>query len=118
MNKAILIGNLGNDPEVRQTNSGTNVCNFRMATSRKYTKNDEQVEETEWHRVVVWGKQAEHCGEFLSKGRQVAVEGRIQTKSYETDSGEKKYSTEIVADRVQFLGGKGEAKKSDAPANF
>lgn len=116
VNKAILIGNLGRDPELRYTQSGTPVCNLNVATTRSWTnKQGERTEETEWHRVTVWGKQAEHCKNFLSKGRSVYVEGRLRTSSYEQD-GIKKYTTEVVAETVQFLGGKGEdgGKKNES----
>lgn len=111
VNKAIILGHLGRDPELRYTQGGQAVCNLAIATSRRYTnsKTNEVVEETEWHRVVVWGKQAEHCNNYLVKGRQVYVEGRLRTSSYERD-GVKQYSTEIVADTVQFLGGGTEPK--------
>ena len=109
VNKVILIGHLGRDPELRYTQGGTPVCKLNIATTRTYTnKNNDRVEETEWHRVVVWSKQAEHCNNYLSKGRQVYVEGRLQTSSYEDKDGVKKYSTEIIADTVQFLGSRGE----------
>lgn len=105
VNKAIILGHLGRDPELRYIQSGQPVCSLNIATSRKYTnKQNEQVEETEWHRVSVWGKQAEHCNNFLTKGRQVYVEGRLRTSSYDKD-GQKHYTTEIVADTVQFIGG-------------
>lgn len=108
VNKAIIVGNLGRDPELRYTQGGSPVCQLSVATTRAYTnKNNDRVEETEWHRIVVWGKSAEHCNNYLSKGRQVYVEGRIQTRSYEDKEGIKRYSTEIVADTVQFLGGRG-----------
>lgn len=109
INKVILIGNLGRDPELRYTQGGTAVCRLSVATTRNYfdkRKND-RVEETEWHRVTVWGQQGEHCERYLSKGRQVYVEGRLRTSSYEDKDGTKKYSTEIIADTVQFLGGRG-----------
>ena len=106
VNKVILIGHLGADPELRD-GRGQPVCNLRIATSESWNDKDGQKQErTEWHRVTVWGKQAEHCKKFLEKGRQVYVEGRLQTSSYEQD-GIKKYSTEVVAQTVQFLGGKG-----------
>lgn len=105
INKAIIIGNLGADPEVRHTQSGTAVANMRIATSRSYTKNDQKVEETEWHRVVVWGSQAENCGKYLEKGRQVYVEGRLQTNEWTDNDGNTRYTTEIVARNVQFLSG-------------
>lgn len=105
VNKAIILGHLGRDPELKYLQSGQPVCNLNIATSRKYTnKQNEQVEETEWHRVTVWGKQAEHCNNFLTKGRQVYVEGRLETRSYDKD-GQKHYTTSIVADTVQFIGG-------------
>lgn len=108
VNKAIILGHLGRDPELRYLQNGQPVCKLNIATSRRYTnKNNEAVEETEWHRVSVWGKQAEHCNNFLTKGRQVYVEGRLRTSSYDKD-GQKHYTTEIVADTVQFIGGRGE----------
>jgi single-strand DNA-binding protein len=109
VNKVILIGNLGRDPEMRYTQGGTAVCTLNIATTRVYTnKSNDRVEETEWHRVVVWSKQAESCNQYLSKGRQVYIEGRLQTRSYEDKEGVKKYSTEIIAEQVQFLGSRGE----------
>lgn len=107
VNKVILIGNLGRDPELTTTQGGSSVARLNLATTRTYkNKQDETVEETEWHRISVWGKQAEHCKRYLSKGRQVYVEGRLRTSEYEQD-GVKKYSTEVVANIVQFLGSKG-----------
>lgn len=118
VNKAIIVGNLGRDPEIRYTQGGSPVCQLSVATTRAYTnKNNDRVEETEWHRIVVWGKSAEHCNNYLSKGRQVYVEGRIQTRSYEDKEGIKRYSTEIVADTVQFLGGRGQGAQ-DSPSQF
>ncbi len=106
VNKAIIVGNLGRDPELRQTNNGNDVCNLSVATTERV--NDE--DKTEWHRVTVWGNSATACGKYLRKGRQVYVEGRIETRSYEGKDGSTKYSTEIVVggggSRVQFLGGK------------
>lgn len=107
VNKAILIGNLGADPEVRYTASGTAVANFRIATSENYTTRDGTREtRTEWHRIVAFGKLAEICGEYLSKGRQVYIEGRIQTRGWEDREGSKRYTTEIVANQMQMLGGR------------
>ena len=105
INKVILVGHLGKDPEIRYTQSGAAVASLTVATSRSWTNKstNEREEETEWHRIVAWGKLAEFCEKYLSKGRQVYVEGRIQTRSYEKD-GIKRYSTEIVADTVQALG--------------
>ena len=100
LNKVILIGNLGADPEVKATGSGLSVANLRIATTEKY----KDVEKTEWHRVVVFGKQAETCKEYLSKGRQVYIEGRIQTRQWDDKDGNKRYTTEVIANRVLFLG--------------
>jgi len=109
MNKAILIGNLGADPELRYTTGGTAVCNFSLATNEKWTdKSGAKKERVEWHRIVVWDKQGESCKEYLTKGRQVCVEGKLQTRQWEDKDGVKKYTTEVVAQRVEFLGGKGE----------
>lgn len=106
INKALLLGNLGQDPEVRYTQSGTAVCNFSMATERSVKKGDEWVPETEWHKLVAWGKLAEVCGEYLSKGSKVHVEGRLQTRSWEDRDGNKRWTTEIVAQEIVFLGGR------------
>lgn len=109
VNRVFLIGNLGADPEVRYTGSGNPVANFRIATSEIWNdKSGERQERTEWHRIVVFGRQAEHCGEYLRKGRSVHVEGRLQTRDWEDRDGNKRSTTEIVADRVTFLGGRGE----------
>jgi single-strand DNA-binding protein len=108
VNKVILVGNLGADPDMRYTPSGQGVCELRLATSESWNdKNGQRQERTEWHRVVVWGKRAEICSKYLSKGRQVYVEGRIQTRSYDDKDGNKRYITEIIAADVQFLGGGG-----------
>ena len=105
VNKVILIGNLGADPELRYTPGGRAVANFRMATSRSWnTKDGEKKEETEWHRIVAWDKLAEILGEYLKKGSPVYVEGRLQTRSWEDQSGVKRYSTEIVALEMKMLG--------------
>ena len=110
VNKAILVGNLGRDPELRYTASGQAVANFTLATTEKWTnKNGEREERTEWHRIVVWGKQAEHCAQYLSKGRSVYVEGRIQTREWEDKEGQKRKTTEISAQTVTFLGGRRDA---------
>lgn len=109
VNKAIIIGYLGRDPELSETTGGNKVCRLNVATTRVWNnkQTNEKVEETEWHRIAVWGKQAENCNKYLAKGRMVYVEGRLRTSSYDKD-GQKHYSTEIVADQVQFLGGKGD----------
>lgn len=108
-NKAFLLGNLGRDPEVRSLPSGQAVANFPMATSRKWRDRDgNQQEQTEWHQIVCFGRLAEIAGQYLTKGKQVFVEGRIQTRSWDDrNTGEKKYRTEIVADNFQMLGGPG-----------
>jgi single-strand DNA-binding protein len=109
LNKVFLIGNLGRDPEVRSTPSGQAVANFTLATSRRWKdKSGQRQEQTEWHTIVVWGKQAEIAGQYLTKGKQIFVEGRLQTRSWEDrTSGEKKYRTEIVCDNFQMLGQRG-----------
>lgn len=106
MNKAILVGRLGDDPELRSTNSDTSVCNFSIATNRSWQDDQGNTqEETEWHRIVVFGGSADACNEYLESGRQVCVEGRIQTNEWEDDDGNTRYTTEIVANNVEFLGG-------------
>jgi single-strand DNA-binding protein len=103
-----LVGNLGADPDMRYTPSGQGVCELRLATSESWNdKNGQRQGRTEWHRIVVWGKRAEVCSKYLSKGRQVYVEGRIQTRTYDDKDGNKRYITEIIAADVQFLGGGG-----------
>jgi single-strand DNA-binding protein len=107
VNKVILIGNLGADPEVRFTPGGQAVANFRIATSETWNdKNGQKQERTEWHRIVVWGKLAELCGEYLKKGRQCYVEGRLQTREWTDKENRKNYTTEVVANTVTFLGGR------------
>ena len=110
VNKVILVGNLGRDPEVRSTPSGQSVAEFSLATSRKWKDRDgNRQEQTEWHRVVCWGRQAEVAGQYLTKGKQIYVEGRIQTSSWDDkQSGEKRYKTEIICDNFQMLGRKDE----------
>jgi single-strand DNA-binding protein len=106
VNKVILVGHLGADPDMRYTPSGQGVCELRLATSESWNdKNGQRQERTEWHRIVVWGKRAEVCSKYLAKGRQVFVEGRIQTRTYDDKDGNKRYITEIIANDVQFLGG-------------
>ena len=101
VNKVILVGNLGKDPEVRYTPGGQAVANFTIATNENWTdKQGQKQERTEWHRVVVWGKAAESCGEYLSKGRQVYIEGRLQTREWNNKEGVKQYTTEVVANPV------------------
>jgi single-strand DNA-binding protein len=108
VNRVILVGNLGKDPEVRYTSGGQAVANLRIATSRSWTdkQSNQRKEETEWHDVEVWGKQAEQCGEYLSKGRQVYVEGRLKTDKWQDKtSGQERSKVKVVAENVRFLGG-------------
>jgi single-strand DNA-binding protein len=110
VNKVILVGNLGKDPEVRYTSGGQAVASLRIATSRSWTDkaSGQRKEETEWHDVEVWGKQAEQCGEYLAKGRQVYVEGRLKTDKWQDkQSGQDRFRVKVVADTVRFLGGGG-----------
>ncbi len=116
LNKVMLIGNLGKDPEVRYTASGQAVASFNLATSEKFkNKNGEQEERTEWHRVTLWSRLAEIAGEYLSKGKTVYIEGRLQTREYEKD-GIKRYTTEIVGEKMQMLSPKGERSGGDSPS--
>lgn len=117
VNKVILVGRLGQNPEVRYTPSGSAVANFSVATNEAWTdKSGQKQERTEWHRVVVWGKLAELCSQYLAKGRQCYVEGRLQTREWTDKDGVKKYSTEVQAQTVQFLGGeRGAGSESRAP---
>ena len=110
VNKVILVGNLGRDPEMRALPSGQQVANFSLATSRRYKDRDgNRKDETEWHNIVVYGKQAEIAGQYLTKGKMVFVEGRIQTRSWDDkESGKKQYKTEIICDNFQMLGSKGD----------
>lgn len=106
VNKVILIGNLGRDPELRYTQNGQPVTNFTIATTENWTNRDGQREDrTEWHRIVAWGRTAELCTQYLSKGRTVYIEGRLQTREWEDREGQKRRTTEINAQMVQFLGG-------------
>ena len=106
LNKAMLIGNLGTDPEMRVTASGTSVVNFTLATNESFKDSSGNLQErTEWHRIVAWGKLAEICNQYLKKGRQVYIEGRLQTRSWDdSKTGEKKYTTEIICSDMQMLG--------------
>jgi single-strand DNA-binding protein len=125
LNKAILIGNLGKDPEIRYTPGGMAVANFSLATTENWTKDGQRESRTEWHRIVAFGRLAEICGEYLSKGKQIYVEGKIQTREWEDKDGNKRYTTEIVANQMQMLGTRDIAdnpkssaaasKKSDIP---
>lgn len=107
LNKVQLIGNLGKDPEIRHTAENRSVANFTLATTRRYTdRNKNKVESTEWHNIVVWGKLAEIAEKYLKKGKQIYVEGRLQTRNWDDDSGNKHYMTEVVAENFLMLGSK------------
>jgi len=120
VNKVILIGNLGRDPEVRYLPSGDAVANFSIATTEEWKdKNGDMQEQTEWHRIAFFGRQAEICGEYLRKGSSVYVEGRIQTRKWNDKDGNERTTTEIRGDRMQMLGGRGggSAEMREAPDN-
>lgn len=117
VNKVILIGNLGQDPELRSTPGGQSVANLRLATTeRRKDRDGNYVEHTEWHSLVAWGKDAENVHKFCRKGKQLYVEGRIQTRKWQDKDGADRYSTEIVADVVRFLGGKEDGERRSEPA--
>ena len=118
VNRALLIGRLGADPEVRYTPDGAMVTSFRLATDEQWKdKAGEKVQKTEWHRIVTFGKLAEICGNYLSKGKMVFVEGRIQTRSWEDKEGNKRYTTEIIATDMRMLDSKGTGKSQDTNAD-
>ncbi len=116
INKVILIGNLGQNPEVRYSPSGQAICNLSIATSESWTdkNNGQKQEKTEWHRLVVFGKLAELCGQYLAKGRQIYVEGKLQTRQWQDKEGQTRYTTEVVAQVIQFLGGNAGAGASNS----
>ncbi len=115
VNKVILVGNVGRDPELRTTPSGQQVAKFSVATSENFTnKAGEKQEKTEWHNVVVWAKLADVCGKYVKKGSQIYVEGRLQTSSWTDQAGQKRYRTEVIGQTIQFLGRPGE--RSQTPA--
>jgi single-strand DNA-binding protein len=120
INKAIIVGNLGGDPEVRTTGNGTSIATFTVATSESWTdkQSGEKQERTEWHRIKAFGRLAEICGEYLKKGRQVYIEGQIRTDKYTDKQGVEKYSTDIIANEMQMLGGNegGSRPAQDRPA--
>lgn len=111
VNKVILIGNLGADPEVRYTPAGVAVANFNLATSESWTDRNtgERQERTEWHRIVMWRKLAEIAGQYLKKGSKIYTEGKLQTRSWEDQNGQKRYTTEVVVDDMQMLDSRGDA---------
>lgn len=111
VNKVILIGNLGKDPETRYTNSGDAIANFSIATTDKWKdKSGEMQEKTEWHNIVMFGRQAEIAGEYLVKGKPVYIEGRLQTRKWQDKEGNDRYTTEIVGDRMQLLGSRDDSR--------
>ena len=113
VNKVILIGNLGRDPELRYTKDGKAVANFTVATNDRWRDREGNSQErTEWHRIVVWDKQAENCAQYLQKGRSVYIEGRLQTREWEDKEGQKRQTTEIVAQQVTFLGSRDAGSRS------
>jgi single-strand DNA-binding protein len=117
LNKVMLLGRLGQEPELKYTPSGSAVCNFSLATTESWSdKSGQKQERTEWHRIVVWGKLGELCNQYLSKGRQAFVEGTLQTRSWEGKDGQKRYTTEINAKNVQFIGGQASTGKSENQA--
>lgn len=123
MNRVILTGRLGADPELKQTQSGVSVCQFRLAVERKF-KNADGKRETDWINIVAWRNTAEFCARYLQKGAKIGVEGMIQTRSYDAQDGSKRYATEVVADSVEFCESKqsaaqgGQAQNSSMPAGF
>ncbi len=114
VNKVILVGRLGADPEIRYTAEGQPVATFRIATNEVWMKNGERQEHTEWHRIVAFGRLAEICGEYLSKGRQVYIEGRLRTRSFEDREGQRRYITEIVASDMRMLDGRREVESGSS----
>jgi single-strand DNA-binding protein len=118
LNKVMLIGNLGKDPEVRYTAGGTAVASFSLATSEKFkNKSGEFEEKTEWHNVTLWARLAEIAGEYLAKGKTVYIEGRLQTRKWQDRDGKDRYTTEVVGEKMQMLSGKGEGSSSGAGNN-
>ncbi|MBX9853573.1 MAG: single-stranded DNA-binding protein [Cytophagaceae bacterium] len=118
INKVILVGNLGKDPEIRTMESGRKVANFSLATTESYKdKNGERVDQTEWHNIVFWGPIAEVIEKYLKKGSQIYVEGKIRTRSYEDKEGNKKYITEILGDKMTMLGGGSKSSESTPNTN-
>lgn len=125
VNKVILIGNLGRDPEMKYTQSGTAVANFSIATTETWKDKEtgEKKEQTEWHKIVAWRRLGEICGEYLKKGSLVYIEGALQTRKWEDKEGNARYTTEVVAHKMQMLGGKGDSQapgnqSQDPPGNF
>ena len=117
LNEVQLIGNLGADPEHKVIGSGTSVCDLRVATTRRFKQGEEWTDETEWHRVTVWGKQADSCNQYLHKGSKVHIAGRIKTEKWEDKDGNQRYTTKIIAQRVIFLDSKGDRQGGSQPSS-
>lgn len=117
VNKVTLLGRLGADPEIKTIGNGNAVCRLNLATTETWMKDGQKQERTEWHRITVWGKQAVHCGKYLAKGRQIYVEGKLQTRQWEDQQGQKRYTTEIVASEVRFLGSNPNAQQGKPAGN-
>ncbi len=119
VNKVILVGNLGADPDLRYTPGGQAVCDLRLATNESWTAKDgSRQEHAEWHRVVVWGTLAENCAKYLARGREVYIEGKNRTKAWEDKDGNKRYTTKVVARDVQFLGGRGGGEQRSGGGSY
>ena len=117
VNKVILVGRLGAEPELRNTPSGMSVCVLSIATSETWLKDGKREEKTEWHRVVLWNKLAELANKYLKKGRMVYIEGKLQTRSWQDQQGQKRYSTEVVANTMQFIDNTGSTGSRDEPSH-
>lgn len=113
VNRVILVGRLGADPDLRATQTGQNVCTLSLATSESWVKDGKREDKTEWHRVILWARQAELAAKYLKKGRMVYIEGRLQTRSWQDNQGQKRYTTEIVATTMQFLEGQGQSAQDN-----
>lgn len=120
VNKVILVGNLGRDPEIRYTADGMAVCNFSIATTSQWKDraSGEKREETEWHRIVLYNRLAETAGEYLKKGRPVFIEGRMRTRKWKGDDGQDRFTTEVIAEQMQMLGGKDSGDATQAPSAY
>jgi len=118
INKVILIGNLGSDPEVKTTPSGVQVANFSLATSESWTDktSGEKTEKAEWHRLVLWRRLAEVAGQYLKKGAKIYIEGKLETRSWEDKEGQKRYTTEVIVDKLEMLGGDRQQEEYEQPA--
>lgn len=119
LNRVTLLGHLGQDPILQETQSGNSVCNLSIATNDSWVdKSGQRQERTEWHRIVVWGKRAENCAKYLSKGRECLIEGYLQTRTWEDKEGNTRYTTEIVASNVQFVGGGKDQQQTQSQGQY